>query len=150
MKRLIQRTLVLMAVMLIGSTVGQAYDFEVDGIYYNITSETDLTVEVTYKKQYVKGISSNGTTITYGYESGYNREVFIPSRIFYNNIKYTVNAISDHAFFDTNGSDITLIFIPYSVTSIGEYAFWSCSSLTSVTIPNSVTSIGSYAFSGCI
>ena len=37
----------------------------------------------------------------------------------------------------------------YSVTSIGEYAFYNCSSLTSVVIPNSVKSIGEYAFSGC-
>ena len=32
--------------------------------------------------------------------------------------------------------------IPDSVTSIGGYAFYNCSSLTSVTIPDSVTSIG--------
>ncbi|MBO5673007.1 MAG: leucine-rich repeat domain-containing protein [Paludibacteraceae bacterium] len=37
----------------------------------------------------------------------------------------------------------------YSVTSIGDYAFYNCSSLTSITIPNSVTSIGDYAFLGC-
>ena len=37
----------------------------------------------------------------------------------------------------------------YSVTSIGESAFYRCSSLTSVTIPNSVTSIGSDAFYAC-
>ncbi len=39
--------------------------------------------------------------------------------------------------------------IPNSVTSIGDYAFASCSGLTSITIPNSVTSIGSYAFYEC-
>ena len=37
----------------------------------------------------------------------------------------------------------------YSVTSIGESAFYKCSGLTSVTIPNSVTSIGNDAFYGC-
>ena len=39
--------------------------------------------------------------------------------------------------------------IPNSVTSIGSYAFYGCSSLTTVSIPNSVTSIGEGAFSGC-
>ena len=39
--------------------------------------------------------------------------------------------------------------IPDGVTSIGDYAFYGCTSLTSVTIPDSVTSIGYYAFSGC-
>ena len=38
----------------------------------------------------------------------------------------------------------------YSVTSIGERAFYDCSRLTSVTIPNSVTSIGENAFDTCI
>ena len=37
----------------------------------------------------------------------------------------------------------------YSVTSIGDYAFESCSGLTSITIPNSVNEIGHDAFEGC-
>ena len=48
-----------------------------------------------------------------------------------------------------NGELLTELVIPDGVTSIGEYAFYNCSSLTSITIPDSVTSIGSYAFSGC-
>ena len=39
--------------------------------------------------------------------------------------------------------------IPDSVTSIGEWAFYWCTSLTSVTIPDSVTSIGDNTFDHC-
>ncbi|MBE6537805.1 MAG: leucine-rich repeat domain-containing protein, partial [Ruminococcaceae bacterium] len=47
------------------------------------------------------------------------------------------------------GKTDTSFTIPNSVTCIGDYAFYYCTSLTSVTIPDSVTSIGSCAFSGC-
>ncbi|WP_461256548.1 leucine-rich repeat domain-containing protein [Treponema sp. R80B11-R83G3] len=43
----------------------------------------------------------------------------------------------------------TAFAIPGSVTSIGGYAFYSCTGLNSITIPNSVASIGSYAFYYC-
>ena len=43
-------------------------------------------------------------------------------------------------------STVTYNGTTYSVTSIGDLAFYDCSSLTSITIPNSVTSIGGGAF----
>ena len=49
-----------------------------------------------------------------------------------------------------NGKLVTDLVIPNRVTSIGNYAFYGCSSLTSITIPNSVTSIGDEAFYYCI
>ena len=48
-----------------------------------------------------------------------------------------------------NGTLVTDLLIPNSVTSIGGYTFYGCSSLTNVTISNSVTSIGDHAFNGC-
>jgi hypothetical protein len=45
--------------------------------------------------------------------------------------------------------NVTLITIPNSVTTIGDWAFWGCSSLQSIDIPNRVTTIGNDAFSGC-
>ena len=45
--------------------------------------------------------------------------------------------------------EIESYIIPDSVTSIGDGAFWCCSSLSSLFIPNSVTSIGDGAFEGC-
>ncbi len=44
---------------------------------------------------------------------------------------------------------VTEYTIPDSVTEIGDYAFYKCSSLTSVTIGNSVTTIGEKALSSC-
>ena len=46
-------------------------------------------------------------------------------------------------------SSLTSITIPERVTSIGDYAFDGCSNLSSVIIPENVTSIGDGAFSGC-
>ena len=62
-------------------------------------------------------------------------------------IPSSVTSIGDWAFYDC--SSLTSINIPNSVTSIGTFAFYGCSALTSITIPNSVTSIGSYAFNYC-
>ena len=53
-----------------------------------------------------------------------------------------------HNFY-INDQEIKDLVIPNSVTSIGDYAFYGCSSLTSVTIGESVTSIGENAFSYC-
>ena len=59
----------------------------------------------------------------------------------------TVTSIGAGAFY---GQAITSVTIGNQVTSIGEYAFYSCDSLTEITIPNSVTSIGDSAFGSCI
>ena len=101
MKHLITSTLLLLA-LLLPATVN-AYDFEVDGIYYNKTSAN--TVEVTYKD-----INSDS----------YNDTVIIPSIVTYNSKSYSVTAIGDSAFYNNYVRNVT---IPETVTSIGRAAF---------------------------
>ena len=125
-----QLLIVTIALLLCGSKVS-AYDFHVDGIYYNITSEEELTVEVKSE--------------SYGSYSG---DVVIPSNVIYGEMEYRVTSIGSRAFRNCYG--LTSITIPESVTSIGEKAFSGCSSLTSISIPEGVTSIGDDAFWGCV
>ena len=59
----------------------------------------------------------------------------------------SVTSIGDFAF--SSCSSLHSVTIPDSVTSIGDRAFYDCSSLHSVTIPDSVTSIDNWAFDDC-
>ena len=118
------------------SAVVFAHDFEVDGIYYNITDATNKTVAVTYP-------GSSFTSV----DNEYTGSVVIPENVNYYSTTYSVTSIGIYAFEDCRG--LTSIEIPNSVTSIGEEAFYGCSGLTYVEIPNSVTSIGKSAFKYC-
>ncbi|MBR5638302.1 MAG: leucine-rich repeat protein [Muribaculaceae bacterium] len=62
-------------------------------------------------------------------------------------IPSTVTNIKNYTFY--NWTSLEEVTIPNSVTSIGESSFYECSSLTSVTIPNSVELIGKCAFKNC-
>ena len=65
--------------------------------------------------------------------------------IFENNVLYNADKTTLIAFI----SEQETFIIPNSVTSIGNSAFYGCTSLREISIPNSVTSIGDHAFSFC-
>ena len=77
----------------------------------------------------------------------YTSDVKIPEFITYNGTTYNVTSIGNYAFY--NCTSLTSVVIGNSVTSIGNEAFSNCSGLTSIVIPNSVTSIGERAFCDC-
>lgn len=74
-------------------------------------------------------------------------DLHILSSVEYNERTYSVTAIGEYAFYAVD--NLSSVTIPNSVTSIGPAAFQSCDRLSSITIPNSVTSIGDGAFYYC-
>jgi hypothetical protein len=133
------RSILVMVATLLSLTLPShllAYDFEVDGIYYDITSEN--TCAVTYESFNYE---------TYSAISTYSGSIVIPETVSYNGTDYSVTEIKNYAFQGCIG--MTEVIIGNSVTSISYSAFSDCTGLTDVTIGSSVTSIDNDAFWGC-
>ncbi|MDE5585348.1 MAG: leucine-rich repeat domain-containing protein, partial [Muribaculaceae bacterium] len=77
----------------------------------------------------------------------YSGDIVIPAEVEYEGHTYSVTSIGGYAFYEC--SSLTSIELPNSVTSIGYGAFCDCGDLASVVIGNSVTEIGKNAFYNC-
>lgn len=111
-----------------------AYDFEADGICYNV-NEDQTTVSVTYKVDPQSDVWHQSDT--------YSGDVVIPSQVTHDGKTYTVTEIGEYAF---SLSPITSVTLPETISAIGEEAFSLCYYLTAIDFPELLTSIGDYAF----
>ena len=121
----------LITIMMLLPMMATAYDFEKDGIYYNITSIEEKTVEVTYSTDL-------------NYQQNY---IVIPAEVTWNNYVFSVKGIGTCAFDSGNyPNKVDTIIISKGIEYIGELAF-QCQRLKKIQIPNTVKNIGSNAFS---
>ena len=124
----------LLLILLTGTALtSAAYDFVSGGIYYNITSSTNMTAAVTYYSK------TNNT---------YSGTVSIPEKVTYDGKTYYVTAIGEYAFIGCTGLK-NVNYGSQRITSIGNYAFQGCNGMTSFVIPPQITSIGNGVFNGC-
>lgn len=80
-------------------------------------------------------VTNRGSSYS-SYDNEYSGSVTIPEIVTYNGTTYSVTSIGDAAFYYCKG--LTSITIPNSVTSIGNHVFDGCTGLTYLSIPNSV------------
>lgn len=82
----------------------------------------------------------------YYLDNEYSGNVVIPESVEYQGNTYSVTSICEYTF--SSCSDLISVTIPKSIKSINDWAFYG-SGLISITIPNTVTSIGNNAFRDC-
>ena len=118
----------LLIALLFSFNTVYAYDFEVDGIYYDVISTSELTCKV------VSG------------DEKYSGDIVIPATVDYKNRSLQVIRISSNAFQKT---EIISITMPNTVRVIEAYSFLDCKNLISIVFSESLTSIGNDAFKNC-
>lgn len=124
-KSLLKRFAVCVA--LCAPFAADAYDFEADGVYYNIIKNT-TGVSVTFKDTKY---------------ASYSGDVTIPATVSHDGTTYTVKEIGKYGM--RNSSAMTSVSLPEGLEAIQMGAFSKCSGLAKLVIPNSVTTIGNLA-----
>ena len=82
-----------------------------------------------------------------GYGSDMTGTLSIPASVSYQGVDYTVTAIGNSAFYRCRS--LNEVTFPNTVKTIGEYSFYQCSSVSSITLPNTMDSIYGHAFYKC-
>lgn len=77
-----------------------------------------------------------------------NTIIEIPEMVTNNGQTYSVTSIGNDAFYGI--TTISRITLPNTITNIGASAFRQCTGLDSINIPNGVVTIGTSAFDGCL
>lgn len=141
---------VFLYILMLTAVGVSAYDFEVAGVYYKMTSSDQ--VAVVHGDSPYTGFCSVPSSVSYG---GHVYQVVeIGDNAFRNslelvgvNLPSTIKQIGNAAF--SNCIRLGAVSLPGELTTIGNEAFYDCRSLYRLAIPASVTSIGDEAFARC-
>lgn len=132
------KSAVALLMLALSAHVAGAYDFIAEGVAYNFNDDGS-TVAV--------------TSLADG--EWYEGDVVIPQKVAHGGKYYDVTEIGDNAFdrksISRNKTEhlLSSVYIPETVTRIGNAAFAYQYQLQAVTIPNSVSEVGNYAFLQC-
>ena len=121
-----KKIFLLLWFVLLGLSEVQAYEFEKNGIYYDIVK---------------------GKAVVVTGDVGYSGDVVIPDSVEYYGHYYVVDSIGEWAFNACSG--VMSVKLPEKLRVIGRLAFVDCYGLTSISFPASLKVIGDGAFQNC-
>lgn len=138
MKKMIVRISMIVFMLIINMLSLRAYDFVVDGIYYDIESLETMTCIV------VSNNSNHMTHWTTDLEpTDYQGDICIPAAVRFKGRELKVVGIGTGAFFK---SAISSVYISEGIKVIGSHAFYGCDDLTDIIIPGTCHTIKNNAF----
>ncbi len=108
-----------------------AYDFEEGGLYYNVLSDDEGTVELTHN----------------GHTNAYRGDITIPEYVEHNGRNYKVVRVGDEAFRLT--TDLDAIVLPQTLRSLGQNAFMQSDRVATLYFPDSITQAGDSLIRNC-
>ena len=112
------------------------------------TSLTAGAYDFIYNNVYYIITSTANKTVKVTQRPGkYNGPYTIPATVPYNGSTWTVTAIGDSAFYDCG--ELSRCTLPNTIKTIGKRAFMKCKVLPSVALYDGLTSIGESAFENC-
>jgi len=113
---------------------------------YDVSALNDDGVRIYYN---IKNSDAHTLEVTHAgaisYAMYFSGDYVIPSTVDINGVTYTVTGIGEKAFY--NGTKVTSVTLPNTITSIGSQAFGNCA-IHTLTIPESVVYIANSAVSG--
>lgn len=119
------------------------YDFEDNGVYYKIVSESEVEITPISRTTYADGIITYQPIDIGG--------LCLENEVYYNNTYYKVVGIAAYAFANSEIRDISLNGLTFLSSGfyIGESAFENCYYLTTIYLDNNLGRVGARAFYNC-
>lgn len=114
-------------------------DFNVDGIYYRITSDSTVAVAPKEKDKECKNRDQGNRDL-----SG---DIVIPERVKNGKKEYVVASVGQEAF--RRCDKVCSVTLPNTIAEINGNAFEECENLSSVKLPDNLKTIGYRAFDDC-
>ncbi|OHT16714.1 hypothetical protein TRFO_12973 [Tritrichomonas foetus] len=106
----------------------EANEFEDDSFAYIMKTDTTVSIKCPMQSQ--------------------NTEITIPETVDHKNVTFLVVALQDGSF--SNLENLTTVFLPDTIETLGEKTFEDCHKLTNIKIPNHITKIPFSCFANCV